>query len=190
LRSLVLLAASVLCTTVIRAAAFDLLGTVRVGNHPEANVVVWLDAPGAPPMPQHERYVLDQRELNFSPHVLAVRVGATVEFPNSDRVYHNVFSFRNGKRFDLGLYPIGSMKRVHFDQPGLSRIFCNIHPHMAAYVMAVESPYFSVSDKTGAFTISSVAPGSYTYHAWRAGGSPLTGSATLDTGARLEIQWP
>jgi hypothetical protein len=59
--------------------------------------------------------------------------------PNNDRVFHNVFSFKDGKRFDLGLYPVGTSKIVDFDKPGLSRIFCNIHPTMAAYVIAVES---------------------------------------------------
>ena len=63
-----------------------------------------------------------------------MRVGTTVDFPNNDRVFHNVFSFRDGKRFDLGMYPIGTLRRVTFDKPGLSRLFCNIHPNMAAYV--------------------------------------------------------
>jgi hypothetical protein len=90
-------------------------------------------------------------------------------------VFHNVFSFHDGKKFDLGLYPVGTVKQVTFDHPGLSRIFCNIHPNMAAYVMAVETPYFSVSDDEGRFTIASLPPGAYTYHAWRSGGTDLTG---------------
>ena len=96
--------------------------------------------------------MLDQRNLSFSPHVLVVRVGTTVDFPNNDRVFHNVFSFRDGKRFDLGMYPVGTMQQVTFDQPGLSRIFCNIHPNMAAYVLTVDSPYFARADESGAFT--------------------------------------
>jgi hypothetical protein len=134
--------------------------------------------------------VLDQRNLGFSPRVLAVRVGTTVDFPNSDRVFHNVFSFRDGKKFDLGMYPAGTSRPIVFDKPGLSRIFCNIHPHMAAYVMAVETPYFSVSDKSGAFTISGVPTGSYTYHAWRSGGQTLSGSVSVDSSHALEIRWP
>src|SRR5207244_7022575 len=109
-----------------------------------SNAVVWLDAPGAPMLSQSGPVVLDQRNLGFSPHVLAVRVGTIVDFPNDDRVFHNVFSFRDGKRFDLGMYPVGAVRQVRFDQAGLSRIFCNIHPNMAAYVMAIESPYFGV----------------------------------------------
>jgi hypothetical protein len=133
---------------------------------------------------------LDQRNLSFSPHVLAVRVGAWVDFPNNDRVFHNVFSFRDGKKFDLGLYPVGVQKPVQFDKPGLSRIFCNIHPNMAAYVLAVDSPYFGVADARGAFTIPLVPAGTFTYHAWRPGGPDLAGKVTIDAGRPLEINWP
>ena len=134
--------------------------------------------------------VLDQRNLNFSPHVLAVRVGTTVDFPNNDRVFHNVFSFRDGKRFDLGMYPVGTRRRVTFDKPGLSRLFCNIHPNMAGYVMAVNTPYFAVSDESGTFTIPSVAPRTYTYHAWRAGAIELTGTWSPAGDRKLVVDWP
>ena len=137
-----------------------------------------------------QKVVIDQRNLAFTPHVLAVRVGTTVDFPNNDKVFHNVFSFRDGKKFDLGMYPKGAIKPIVFDKPGLARLFCNIHPNMAAYVMAVDSPYFAVSDENGAFTIAGVPPGTYTYHAWRPGGQPLTGSITVDGDNSLEIHWP
>ena len=168
----------------------DLQGSTRLGDAPEADVVVWLESPTLPHSPDIRRPVLDQRNLRFAPRVLAVQVGTTVEFPNNDRVFHNVFSFRDGKRFDLGLYPIGSMKRVTFDKPGVSRIFCNIHPQMAAYVVAVASPLFAVSDETGEFTVRGVPEGSYTYHAWRAGSPPLSGAITVRPGTPLDIQWP
>jgi hypothetical protein len=104
-------------------------------------------------------------------------------------VFHNVFSFRDGKKFDLGLYPVGIQKPVQFDKAGLSRIFCNIHPNMAAYVLAVDSPYFAVTDERGAFTIPVVPAGAFTYHAWRPGGPDLTGPATVDAEHALEIRW-
>jgi plastocyanin len=172
------------------APAADLRGTARAGDRPQPNAVLWLEAPNAPPSHEARHPVLDQRNLTFSPHVLAVRVGASVDFPNSDRVFHNVFSFRDGKRFDLGLYPVGVQKPVLFDKPGLSRIFCNIHPNMAAYVLAVDSPYFSVTDEHGAFTIPLVPAGTFTYHAWRPGGPDLTGKVTIDAGELLDIHWP
>ena len=163
---------------------------MRVGDRPEPNAVVWLDAPAAPSAPRAETVVLDQRNQSFYPHVLVVRVGTKVELPNNDRVFHNVFSFHDGKRFDLGLYPVGTSKRVTFDQPGLSRIFCNIHPNMAAYVMAVDTPYFALSDSKGRFQMSSVLPGTYIYHAWRPGGSDLTGATVVQQGISLDIHWP
>jgi plastocyanin len=168
--------------------SFDLTGTARVRERPAANAVVWLEDAGSPR--EARKVVLDQQNLAFSPRVLAVRVGTTVEFPNRDRVFHNVFSFRDGKRFDLGMYPVGAVKHVTFGQPGLSRIFCNIHPNMAAYVMAVDSGYFAVSDESGRFQIAAVPSGTYTYHAWHPGGATLTGSAAVDGEKLLEIRWP
>jgi plastocyanin len=174
--------------TAFGQSASDLHGIARASNGPARDTVVWLDAANAPAArADAPRVVLDQRNLTFSPHVLVVRVGTTVDFPNNDRVFHNVFSFRDGKRFDLGMYPVGALRRVLFDQAGLSRIFCNIHPNMAAYVMTVPSPYFARSDESGAFTIAAVPPGTYTYHAWRPGAvAELTGTWT---GGTLEVVW-
>ena len=164
-------------------------GVVSVGAHREAHAVVWIDAPGVAPLPAARKVVLDQRDLAFSPRVLAVQVGTLVEFPNSDRVFHNVFSFRDGRRFDLGLYPVGAVKYVTFDRPGLSRIFCNIHPNMAAYVLSVDSSYFAVTDQNGEFSIPQLPAGKYVYHAWRPGAAtPMTG--TVDADGPVEIRWP
>jgi hypothetical protein len=170
------------------AAVVPLRGEASVDGHPQANVVIWLEGGpvDAPPDPQDT--VMDQRNLQFFPQVLAVRTGTTVRFPNDDRVFHNVFSFKDGKQFDLGLYPVGAVKSVRFDHPGVSRLFCNIHPKMAAYVVAVDSAYFATTDDRGAF--HSAAPeGTYTYHAWRAGGDLRTGKVSVGSGAALGITW-
>jgi plastocyanin len=166
----------------------ELTGTAQAAGKPVRYAVVWLEAPGAPPSPA-QKVVLDQRNLAFVPHVLAVRVGTIVEFPNNDKVFHNVFSFRDGKKFDLGMYPKGAVKRLNFDRPGLARLFCNIHPNMAAYVLAVDTPYFAVSSEEGAYTIASVPAGTYTYHAWRPGAQTLTGTITIDGSTPLDIRW-
>jgi len=171
-------------------ALVDIAGTISSGDRPEPRAVVWIDAPAAgAASPSSGKVVLDQRNLDFVPHVLAVRVGTVVEFPNHDRVFHNVFSFHDGKRFDLGLYPIGAVRYVRFDHAGLSRILCNIHPAMAAYVMAVDSPYFAVASDTGRFTLPEVPAGTRTYHAWRPGGSEITGSVAVERGTALDIRW-
>jgi plastocyanin len=168
-------------------ASADLRGKAMFHGKPIENAVIWLDAPNAPRKPQTEKIVLDQRDMHFMPHVLAVQVGSVVDFPNHDRVFHNVFSLRDGKKFDLGLYPVGASKKIKFDRAGLSRIFCNIHPNMAAYVMTVDSPYFAVSDKKGEFTIKGAPAGSYAYHAWRPGGPEIKEKANLSEGETFEV---
>jgi len=180
-------------TTSATVGSFELTGTVHAGGRPKGDAIVWLEPASGQVAAQpgkEKKVVLDQRTSTFFPHVLAVQVGTTVDLPNNDRVFHNVFSFHDGKKFDLGLYPVGTIRRVTFDHSGLSRIFCNIHPNMAAYVMAVNSPYFGVSDSQGRFRIASVPPGSYTYHAWRAGAPEVTGATTVEAGKPLEIAWP
>jgi plastocyanin len=189
------LAATLLAAIAGTAAGVEqqVRGVVLAAGRPAANAVVWLEAPNAPSPKTADKVVLDQRNLRFSPKVLAVRAGTAVLFPNNDRVFHNVFSFHHGKVFDLGLYPVGDSKVVHFDKPGLSRIFCNIHPNMAAYVFVVDSPYFTVSDEAGAFALPPVPPGRYTYHAWRAGSTTdVSGLVTVAASAQdtpLKIEW-
>ena len=95
------------------------------------------------------RAVLDQRNEAFVPYVLAVTVGSTVDFPNSDRVYHNVFSLSKPRRFDLGRYPKGRSRSVRFDQPGVVRVFCEIHSHMNAFILVFAHRYFAATDADG-----------------------------------------
>jgi plastocyanin len=179
-----------LAVPTLTPAVVDLTGTAEAAGRALPDAVIWVDAPDAPEPPTPTRPpVLDQRNLGFSPHVLAVRVGTRVTFPNDDLVFHNVFSFHDGKTFDLGLYPVGAVKHVLFDRPGLSRVFCNIHPQMAAYVMAVDTPFFAVSDDRGSFVIHGLPRGTYTYHAWRAGSAVLSDAVTVGAGDRLRVQW-
>jgi plastocyanin len=176
--------------TSARARADGVSGSVRVSGRPAKDVVLWLDVGTAERPGSRASVILDQRNMRFSPRVLAVPVGTTVQMPNSDRVFHNVFSFRDGKVFDLGLYPVGSSKNVTFDRPGLSRIFCNIHPAMAAYVLAVDSHHVGVSDAQGRFSLPEVADGAYTYHAWRPGADRVTGTLVVQRGHALEVALP
>ncbi len=181
------ISAPAVCHVPSNAAGSQLTGVVRVAGRTAKDVVIWLNIPGGPATSVREKVVLDQRNMQFAPRVLAVRVGTAVEMPNSDRLLHNVFSFHDGKVFDLGLYPVGASKTVTFDKPGLSRIFCNIHPSMAAYVLAVDSAYFAVSSTDGRFTIPDVPPGTYTYGAWRAGEKPTSGTIAANPDRDVEI---
>ena len=185
---LTLLAACSLAAAAAAPGTVPLQGVARADGRALANAVVWLEDGPAGTRPDPAQPVMDQRNLQFLPQVLAVRVGTTVKFPNGDRVFHNVFSFKDGKKFDLGLYPVGAVKFVRFDQPGVSRLFCNIHPKMAAYVVAVDSNYFATSDEQGRFRID-VPPGTYTYRAWRAGGEMLSGRVTAGGATPLTVEW-
>jgi plastocyanin len=113
-----------------------------------------------------KRPVLVQKDKHFEPHLLVVEVGTSVDFPNRDPFFHNVFSLFDGKRFDLGLYEAGATNTVRFDRLGVSFLFCNIHPQMSAVVVAVDTPYFGKSDRTGHVTITDVPEGRYELHVW------------------------
>src|SRR6266496_895518 len=112
------------------------------------------------------RFRLIQQRKRFEPHLLVVAVGSTVEFPNLDPFFHNVFSLFEGKRFDLGLYEAGSIRNVSFDRPGISYIFCNIHAEMSAVVIAVPTPYYAISSVKGEIVLANVPVGRYAMHVW------------------------
>jgi plastocyanin len=130
--------------------------------------VVYLDsAPGgAFELPEPGRTAMDQRDQTFVPHVLAITVGTTVDFPNSDVTFHNVFSLSKTKTFDLGRYSRGKSKAIRFDRPGVVQVFCDIHSHMNAYILVFAHRYFAVTDQAGHFTIAGVPPGTYTVAVW------------------------
>jgi plastocyanin len=134
-----------------------------------SSTVVWLmpvNDSSSTTQPVRRHPVLRQKNKAFEPHLLVVTRGSTVEFPNDDPWFHNVFSLFNGKRFDLGLYEAGSSRTVHFDREGVSYIFCNIHPEMSAVVVVLSSDHFAVPGKQGEFAIADVPRGRYTLHVW------------------------
>jgi len=120
------------------------------------------------------RAIMDQRNERFVPHVLAVMVGTLVDFPNSDRTYHNVFSLSRARKFDLGRYAAGRSKAVRMDRPGVVRVFCDIHSHMNAFVLVFSHPFFSVTDVDGRYALPAVPPGTYTVVGWYEGEPRIT----------------
>lgn len=183
LRIALVYAAALLCA---QAAAQEVTLSARVkviendrnleSSHAE-NVVVWLTPIGAQPLARFapkQPLRLVQHNKSFEPHLLVVPVGAMVQFPNRDPFFHNVFSLFEGKRFDLGLYEAGTTRNVSFDRPGISFIFCNIHAEMSAIVIALDTPYYGISNRKGEIVIPQVPAGHYTLRAWSETALPET----------------
>ncbi len=155
--------------------------------------VVWLtplpgtssEIPSIPPTATASPNLrLVQKNKSFDPHVLVVPAGSMVEFPNRDPFFHNVFSLFEGKRFDLGLYEAGTSRMVRFDRPGISYIFCNIHPEMSAVVITITTPFYAISNSEGQLSLASVPVGRYLLHIWSEGmgpenAQPLTREITI-----------
>ena len=128
-----------------------------------------------------------QVEKAFVPRVVAIMKGATVEFPNEDKIFHNVFSLSQVAKFDLGLYKSGTSKSVTFDRTGSVDVYCNIHPEMAATIKVVDSGWFAVTEKDGAFKIDGVPPGTYTAVAWLPRGDERRAQVTVKDGQGAQL---
>ena len=110
--------------------------------------------------------LLDQKGLQFHPQVLPILMGTTVDFPNRDNLFHNVFSYSSPREFDLGRYPLNDSRSVMFDKPGVVRVYCDIHSHMSATILVLQHPYFVVPDDEGNYVISNVPEGRYGIVLW------------------------
>lgn len=137
------------------------------GEHASNDVVVSLTSTQAEqPAPPGLTLRFVQKNKRFTPHLLAVTPGTQIEFPNQDPFFHDVFSIYRGKPFDLGLYESGAVRKVRFTQPGVSFIFCNIHPEMSAAVVVLRTPHFAITGRDGSFQIHRVPPGRYKLEVW------------------------
>ena len=139
-----------------QAMAGKITGIVKTkGLRSPANILVYVVK--APPVQEDlakTKFIMDQQNLTFNPHILPIPVGASVDFPNNDKVDHNIFSLSRTKKFNLGSYPPGESKSVLFDKPGIVELRCDVHAEMAAYIMVLKNPYFAVTDDQGRFEIS------------------------------------
>jgi plastocyanin len=136
--------------------ATDVLAVVYLGEDKQLPT-------GEPPR-QHP--VMDQRNITIIPHILPVVAGTTVDFPNSDALYHNLFSLSPARKFDLGRYPKGVSKQVTFDKPGEVHIYCDIHPSMSSVVLVLPNHFFTTVASDGQFRLSNIPAGNYVIHAW------------------------
>ena len=160
-----------LCLPALRAATVT--GQVELTNSRDpavhrhkdySGVVLWLEPVEHPPLPMTKTVKMLQKDKHFMPHVVAIPVGGTVDFPNLDPFYHNAFSTFSGQQFDTGLYPPGKSQSVTFKHPGIVRVFCNIHSTMSAIIAVVPTPYYVVTPESGKFVLAGVPPGEYQLH--------------------------
>jgi len=143
----------------------------RVNYAELRDFVVYIDQPAAKATPpaapvQVITKKITQKGAVFSPRILPVFVGTTVEWPNNDEIFHNVFSISDAKQFDLGLYRHPEIKRVTFDKPGRVDVFCSIHAAMNCIVLVLETPHFDATDEQGRYAIVNVPAGTYKLKAW------------------------
>ena len=169
-RTLITLAA-VIAMFSLAASAGSISGKVS-GVTGESVVYVEAIAGKTFPAPT-EKPLIDQKGLMFTPHIVAVEQGTTVEFLNSDTVAHNVFwiSVGGNKKLghNLGTWPKGEKRAFKFDNPGAIPLLCNVHPEMSGYIVVSPTPYFAITDKSGNYKIDNVPDGSYSVTAWHEG---------------------
>jgi plastocyanin len=155
-------------------------GQVRVAGRKDASLptIVYAERLDAPARPKPQRVKLNQREKAFEPRVLAIPVGSTVDFPNFDTIYHNVFSLSQPEPFDLGLYKRGASKKETFKRPATYRVFCNIHPQMTAVLLILPTDHITQADAEGRYSLA-LPPGRYRITAWSERSQPASAEITL-----------
>jgi plastocyanin len=147
-----------------------------------SDVVVYLEA--AKPRPKPARVTVTMKGKSFTPRVLVIGVGTTVDFPNEDPIFHNVFSVSGDNRFDLDLYRRPKSGSWTFQHPGLARVYCNIHPQMSAVVLVRDNPFFTKAAPDGTFTLEGVPAGTYTLKAWHERGGDGSAEVTVPAEGR------
>jgi plastocyanin len=154
--------------------------------------VVYVDTIAGKTFPAPKDHpVMDQKGLMFSPHIMVVQQGTTVEFLNSDTVQHNVFwtAIGGNKKLghNLGTWPKGEKRSFTFDKPGAVPVLCNVHPEMAGYVVVIPTPYFAETDDSGAYKIKDVPDGSYTVTVWHEGAKNQSKPVTVAGGGKADF---
>jgi plastocyanin len=189
----VLLSGAVLMIAAVGWAG-DIKGKVSVqGLKSPVNIALYIDAiPSKKFDAPTEHVVVDQKKMEFIPHIVVILQGTTVDFTNSDAVGHNVYwpSISGNKKLthNLGTWPKGDKKSFQFNDLGVAPLLCNVHPEMSGYVVVVATPYFAVTDKDGNYEIKNVPAGKYTLKTWSEDGKATTQSVDVtESGATADL---
>ena len=138
------------------------------------------------PLPQPS--IMAQRGLHFHPRILPITLGSTVEFPNEDDTFHNVFSYSPTKEFDLGRYRKDENPPARtFREAGSVSLFCEVHRHMQAHILVLETPYFASTDAEGTFTLECIPAGTYTATVWLSPRDQRTQEVVIHAGKPTEL---
>jgi len=158
-------------------------GTIEGKVSPGTSIVYVDTIPGKTFPAPTQKPLLDQKGLMFSPHLLVIQVGTTVEFQNDDSVQHNVFwpSIGGSRKLshNLGTWPQGEKRPYKFDQAGVVPLLCNVHPEMSGYIVVSPTPYFAQTDASGNYKIENLPDGKYNVVAWHEGIKPQTKSVDV-----------
>lgn len=179
------LSIAVVVLAVAAAQAGEIKGKVTAtGMKSAKNIAVYVDAiPGKTFEAPAKHVTMDQKHLEFMPHVLVVLKGTTVDFLNSDATLHNVFwpDIGGNKKLahNLGTWPQGKSKSFTFNDLGAASLLCNVHPEMSGYLVVVPTPYFATTDANGDYVIKDVPAGKYTLKTWSEEGKPTTQSVDV-----------
>ena len=163
-------------------------GTVAAPEPPTA--VVYLEGT-FPAAATNTTVQMGQKNLQFASGLLPIQKGTMVAFPNQDEVYHNVFSYSKTKRFDLGRYRKEDKPATQtFDKPGAVKLFCEIHEHMRATILVLDTPHFVKTDATGKYRLANLPPGQYTIKAWLNEKLVLEKPVELKAGETTRVDFP
>jgi plastocyanin len=171
-------------------------GAVQLGDNPEddpisferAHVAVYLEGAQSSSGPAQVN-VMEQKNRRFVPDMLVIPAGSTISFPNSDPIFHNVFSLSKAKSFDLGNYPLGKTREVTFLKPGVVAVYCHLHPNMAASIVVTPSNWGTRAAADGAFSLRGIPAGTYSVVAWHKTAGTFRKRITLADGDNLEVDF-
>jgi plastocyanin len=177
-----------------RIAVEKYTGTIsgKVAKAPAVRAGVWLEGPGTQAGEGRAKIVMEQRGYQFGESLMIVAPGTTIEFPNRDQDYHNIFSVSRPNAFDIGRYKKDAtpVPTVVFEKPGVVRLQCEIHDHMNAIILVVDSQWRTLTDNAGRFNLTGVTPGSYTLHARTDGTTHWSAPVKVEAGKTTTAQFP